>query len=148
MKSFLRVAAVVFVLASLTHAQQPSPPLRLAIAGLVHGHVSGFLRSAQGRQDVQIVGVYDADAALLRKYAEQYKIPEAALFTDLSAMLDSAKPEAVAAFTNTFDHPVIVEAAAPRGVHVMMEKPLAVSNADAQRIRRAAEGSGNQVRVN
>ncbi|MDQ3149575.1 MAG: gfo/Idh/MocA family oxidoreductase, partial [Chloroflexota bacterium] len=66
MKPFLRTAAIVAALTSLTHAQQPDPPLRLAIAGLVHGHVSGFLRTAQARQDVQIVGVFDADAALLR----------------------------------------------------------------------------------
>jgi len=148
MKPFLRTAAIVAALTSLTHAQEPSPPLRLAIAGLVHGHVSGFLRTAQARQDVQIVGVFDADAALLRKYAELYKIPEAALFSDLSSMLDRAKPEAVAAFTNTYDHPLVVEAAAARRVHVMMEKPLAVSNVHAQRIRRAADESGIQVLVN
>ncbi len=148
MKSFLRAAAIVAAFTSLTHAQQPGPPLRLAIAGLVHGHVSGFLRTAQARQDVQIVGVFDADPALLRKYADLYKIPEAALFTDFTAMLDRTKPEAVAAFTNTYDHPVVVEAAAARRVHVMMEKPLAVSNAHAQRIRRAADASGIQVLVN
>jgi predicted dehydrogenase len=148
MKPFLGAVAVVASFASLTQAQQPSPPFRLAIAGLVHGHVSGFLRNAQARQDVQIVGVFDADAGLLRRYAARYKVPEAALFTDLESMLDQTKPEAVASFTNTYDHPLIVEAAAARRVHVMMEKPLAVSNAHAQRIWRAAEQSGIQVLVN
>ena len=128
-------------------AQEPRP-LRLAIAGLVHGHVSGFLRAAQGRKDVEIVGVFDADAALLRKYADRLKIAESALFTDLAAMIERAKPEAIAAFTNTFDHPAVVEAAAARGVHVMMEKPLAVSVAHALRIRRAAEKGNIKVLVN
>ena len=128
-------------------AQQP-PPLRLAIAGLVHGHVSGFLRAALKRPDVELVGVFDADAALLRKYADAYTLPDTALFTDLTSMIDRAKPEAVASFTSTFDHAAIVEAAAARHVHVMMEKPLAVSNADAQRIRRAAEKGKIQVLVN
>ena len=132
------VMAVVSAALPLPRAQEP-PPLRLAIAGLVHGHVSGFLRGAQGRKDVEIVGIFDADAALLRKYGETYKLPESALFTDLTTMIDRAKPDAIASFTNTFDHPAIVEAAAARRVHVMMEKPLAVSNAHAQRIRRAAE---------
>jgi predicted dehydrogenase len=142
------LAAVVATLVSLTPPQQPGPPLRLAIAGLVHGHVSGFLRTAQARQDVHLVGVFDADATLLRKYAERHNIPEAVLFTDLGSMLDRAKPEAIASFTNTYDHPVVVEAAAARGVPVMMEKPLAVSNAHAQRIRRAAAESGIHVLVN
>jgi predicted dehydrogenase len=129
------------------HAQQP-PPLRLAIAGLVHGHVSGFLRGALKRPDVEIVGVFDPDNALMKQYAETYKLPDSKLFTDLGSMLDKAKPEAIASFTNTFDHPVIVEAAAPRRMHVMMEKPLAVSNAHADRIRRAAQKGGIQVLVN
>ena len=128
-------------------ARQPAP-LRLAIAGLVHGHVGGFLRGAQGRQDVQIVGVFDPNRTLLDGYAKQYKLPDSVLFTDLSTMLSKTNPEAVASFTNTADHPGIVEAAAARRIHVMMEKPLALGNADAQRIKRAAEKGGIQVLVN
>jgi predicted dehydrogenase len=147
----LGAGAVLSLLTTLLTAQgqEPTPaPLRLAIAGLVHGHVSGFLRGAQARTDVQIVGIFDPDAALLRQYGERHKIADAALFTDLNAMLEGAKPEAVASFTNTFDHPMVVEAAAARRIDVMMEKPLAVSNADAQRIRRAAERGGIKVLVN
>jgi predicted dehydrogenase len=148
----LRLFAVIAMFSALAHprAQQPpaQPPLRLAIAGLVHGHVSGFLRGAQGRSDVQIVGVYDPDASLVRQYGERYKLPDAAMFTDLNIMLDRTKPEAVASFTNTLDHPAIVEAAASRHIDVMMEKPLAISNADAQRIKRAADRGGVDVFVN
>jgi predicted dehydrogenase len=134
--------------AQSTSAQTASPPMRLAIAGLVHGHVGGFLRAAQARRDVEIVGVFEPDAALLQKYAATFKLPDGVLFGDLGAMLDRAKPEAVASFTNTVDHPVVVEAAAARRIHVMMEKPLAVSNAHAQRISRAAEAGRIQVFVN
>jgi predicted dehydrogenase len=148
----LRLFAVIAMFCALAHprAQQPpaQPPLRLAIAGLVHGHVSGFLRGAQGRGDVQIVGIYDPDASLVRQYGERYKLPDAAMFTDLNVMLDRTKPEAVASFTNTLDHPAIVEAAAARHIDVMMEKPLAISNADAQRIKRAADRGGVDVFVN
>ena len=46
-------------------AQTPDGrPVRLAIAGLVHGHVSGFLKAAKLRKDVEIVGVFDPDAGL------------------------------------------------------------------------------------
>jgi len=142
-------AALLAIFAVLPIARaQDKPPLRLAIAGLVHGHVSGFLRGAQGRSDVQIVGVFDPDPALLRSYGERFNIPDAARFTDLNTLLDRVKPEAIASFTNTRDHAAVVEAAAPRRVPVMMEKPLAVSNADAQRIRRAAEAGGIPVLVN
>src|SRR5688500_398063 len=147
------VLAAFLVLSAITAArpspaQTPAPPMRLAIAGLVHGHVGSFLRAAQARRDVEIVGVFEPDAALLKKYAATFKLPDSVLFGDLAAMLDRAKPEAVASFTNTVDHPMVVEAAAARRIHVMMEKPLAVSNAHAQRIRRAADSGKIQVFVN
>lgn len=143
----LPIACALAAVAAMP-AQQTAPPLRLAIAGLVHGHVSGFLRAALARPDVQIVGVYDPDPALLRSYAERLNLGDGLTFPDLGAMLDRVKPEAVASFTSTFDHPMVVEAAASRHIHVMMEKPLAVSNAHAQRIRRAAADGGIQVMVN
>ena len=153
MRTHQRVAVVIACLflamiPAVAHEPAQSRPLRLAIAGLVHGHVSGFLRGAQARTDVQIVGVFEKDATLLKSYGERYKLPPDALFTDLATMIDRVKPEAIASFTNTLDHPSIVEAAATRHVDVMMEKPLAVSNADAQRIVRAAERGGIDVFVN
>lgn len=122
--------------------------MRLVIAGLVHGHVDGFLRSASKRQDVQIAGLYDPDATLRQKYATKYQLPEKALFADLGKMIDQTHPDAVATFTSTFDHPMVVEMAAAKHVPVMMEKPLAVSLAHAERIRKAAASSGIPVIVN
>ena len=145
----LTLACLVALAATLPAERPQSPaPLRLAIAGLVHGHVSGFLRAAQARADVQIVGVFEPDAELLKRYAERNKLPAETLFGDLTTMLTTAKPDAVASFTNTADHPLVVEAAAARHVPVMMEKPLAVSNAHAERIRRAAERGGIEILVN
>ncbi|MBC8165345.1 MAG: Gfo/Idh/MocA family oxidoreductase, partial [Bryobacteraceae bacterium] len=123
-------------------------PLRLAIAGLVHGHVDGFLRAAAKRSDVQIIGLSDLDSALRSRYAEKYKLPEGTLFASAEDMLKGAKPEAVAAFTNTFDHAAIVDLCAAHKVPVMMEKPLAVSVAHAKRIQAAANSSGIPVIVN
>ncbi len=123
-------------------------PLRLAIAGLVHGHVDGFLRAANARPGVAIVGIADPDPGLHRKYAQRHGLPDAIFFTDLEAMLDRVKPEAVASFTSTYDHPRVVEACARRRMPVMMEKPLAVSVEHAQSIQRAAQSGGIQVIVN
>ena len=61
------------------------------------------------------------------------------MFASLDALLQRAKPEAIAAFSSTRDHRPIIQAAAPRGVHVMVEKPLAVSVADARAIERGRD---------
>ncbi|WP_321474963.1 Gfo/Idh/MocA family oxidoreductase [uncultured Paludibaculum sp.] len=134
-------------LAASVFAQDPAPPLRLAIAGLVHGHVDGFLRAARAKH-VQIVGVYDPDTKLHAKYAEKYHLEPGVFFTNLNTMLDKTKPEAVASFTSTFDHPVVVQAAAARKIHVMMEKPLAVNMEHARAIHKAATAAGIHVIVN
>lgn len=145
----LRALAVGWLLVAALSAQTPSPaPFKLAIAGLVHGHAGGFLRLAQTRDDIRIVGIFEPDVELQRSYAQRYKLDPSVFFTDLTAMLDRVKPEAVASFTNTFDHPAVVEAAAARHIDVMMEKPLAVSMEHARRIQRAAERGGIDVLVN
>jgi predicted dehydrogenase len=128
--------------------QASGEPLRVAVAGLVHGHVEGFLRQAKDRPDVEIVGLSDPDASLHKKYRERFGLAEALFFADLETMLDRVRPDAVAAFTSTYEHPAVVAACARRKLPVMMEKPLAVSVEHARAISRAAEESGIPVVVN
>ena len=123
-------------------------PVRVAVAGLVHGHVEGFLRQAKDRSDVEIVGLSDPDVSLHGKYRERYGLAEGLFFLDLEAMLERVKPDAVAAFTSTYDHAAVVAACARRKIPVMMEKPLAVSVEQARAIERAASESGIPVIVN
>jgi predicted dehydrogenase len=128
---------------------QAQAPVRVAIAGLNHGHVSGFLSQAVRRADeLQIAGVYDPDAALLARYGAANHFAESMLFTDLNKMLDAVKPEAVAIFSDTYSHAAIVEAAAPRRIPIMMEKPLAIDRKQARSIRAAAQRYGIAVIVN
>jgi predicted dehydrogenase len=125
-----------------------APLLKLGMAGLVHGHAAGFLRRYQGRADLELVGIAETDRAVADRYAKQFKIDRSLMFDSLDAMLDRAKPEAVAAFTNTFDHLAVVEACAKRRIPVMMEKPLAVSTEHARAIAKAAESAKIPVLVN
>ncbi len=120
----------------------------MAVAGLVHGHVEGFLRSLEGRSDVRLVGVFEPDAGLRQKYAERFRLGAGSLFDELSAMLDRTRPQAVAVFTSTLDHPKIVETCASRHVHVMMEKPLAVNVEQGLAVQRAADRGGIEIVVN
>lgn len=148
----LLVALLLVGVVPLTGAQASqsaaSTPLRLAIAGLVHGHVDGFFRALKSRSDVELVGVFDPDTALQRQYGQKYALADALFFTDLGTMLDRVKPEAVASFTSTVDHPMVVEAAASRHIPVMMEKPLAVNIDHARAIQRAAAQGRIAVVVN
>ncbi|MGP0018848.1 MAG: Gfo/Idh/MocA family protein [Candidatus Sulfotelmatobacter sp.] len=124
------------------------PPLRVGIVGLVHGHVHGFLPQSLHSPEIEIVGIAEPDPRLLAQAATRYGFGPALLFTDLEEMLQKAHPQAVLVYTNTYDHRRVVEICARHGVHVMMEKPLAVSLEDAQAIEKAARSGKIQVLVN
>ena len=130
---------------------QPAPvpaPLRVGMAGLVHGHASGFLTRYLKRPDLELVGIAEPDAAVAAKYQQRFALDPSRLFASLDEMLDRARPEAVVVFTDTFDHLRVVEACAARRIPVMMEKPLAVSAEHARAIERAAARAGIPVLVN
>src|SRR6185436_18708707 len=86
-------------------ATQPAGRFRLGVAGLVHAHVYGFLQNAMNRSDIEIVGMAEAEPELLRRYGKHHhKMADGVLFSDLEQMLEKARPEAVAVFTDTHDH--------------------------------------------
>jgi len=152
LNALISCALVLLACDSAAFADEPaSKParLRIGVAGLVHGHVYGFLQAAVYHPDVEIVGLYDARPDLLHRYGRHHhKLDPAILFSDLEEMLAKARPEAVAVFTDTFDHLQVVEACARRGVHVMVEKPFAVSTEHARAMERAATRAGIHLLVN
>lgn len=123
-------------------------PVRYAIVGLVHDHARGFIPSASARKDVQLAAIVEPDRELAARYARDYKLDTNLFFTSLEEMLAKADIQAVATFTSTFDHRRVVETCAAKGIHVMMEKPLAVSLEHARAIDAAARKGGIQVVVN
>jgi predicted dehydrogenase len=139
----------IALLSILSLLQMPvSGPLRIGVIGLVHGHVAGFFNGALKRSDVQIVGIAEPDRALFDRYAAKYNLPSSLYFASTADLLTQAHPQAAVVYTNTFDHRRAVEDCAKRGVHVMMEKPLAVSYRDALAIADAAKTGNIHVLVN
>lgn len=152
MKPLFSVTLAIFLFTALGVSQAQTTagtaPLRVAIAGLVHGHVVGFFQNSLHRPDIQLVGIAEPDQQLAARYAAQFGIDGYLLFTDLEDMLQKVHPQAVLAYTSTYDHRRVVEICARHGVPVMMEKPLAVSADDAHAIAEAARKGKIQVLVN
>jgi|HubBroStandDraft_6_1064221.scaffolds.fasta_scaffold00728_3 glucose-fructose oxidoreductase len=150
-------AALIFSLVPRSQGQVPVAansqsssvvPLRLGIAGLVHGHVLGFFQTYLQDPSIQIVGIAEADKDLAGRVGQEYKLDKNLFYTSLDEMLDKTHPQAVVIYSNTFDHRQLVEICARHHVDAMMEKPLAVSYEDARAIQRAANEGGIQVLVN
>ncbi|MBE2180311.1 MAG: Gfo/Idh/MocA family oxidoreductase [Chthoniobacterales bacterium] len=143
----LPLLSALITLAPMTPSHSQDPPVRIGVAGLEHGHVDWIL-SDKNRPDFTIVGLAEADEALARAKCERYHIDPALVHPSLEAMLEAAKPEAVVVFTSIDQHLDAVRACAARGIHVMVEKPLALDAEQARAIAALAEKHGIHVLTN
>ncbi|MBB1285799.1 Gfo/Idh/MocA family oxidoreductase [Flavisolibacter sp. BT320] len=126
---FLLVLSLL--LSSMMSGAQTKQPFAIAIDGLTHAHVHWILGRAKDG-DIKIVGIAEKNRELAERYLKQYNLPISLLYPSLTELLKSVKPEAVAAFNPISEHLSTVQACAPKGIHVMVEKPLAVSLAHAK----------------
>ena len=101
-------------------------PLRVAVIGLVHTHVHWIL-GRENRGDIEIVGIAEPNHDLAVAYSKQHGYSMGIVYPTMEEMIEKTKPEAVLAFNTIYDHLKVVEYCAPRGIHVMVEKPLAVN---------------------
>ena len=80
----------------------------------------------------EVVAVADSDPVRAKVLAEG--VGGAPCYTDVRRMLDEAKPEAVHVLTPPQTHAEIAILAMEHGCHVLVEKPLALSTPDAERM--------------
>lgn len=139
MKKFFLLFVLFSIILTNLHAQAPTKkPIRLAIAGATHGHTS-FILGRKDKTDFQLVGVFETNSELAQALAKKFGFDPKLIYNNLENMLGSVKPEAVVAFGSIFEHMAVVEACAPRGIHVMVEKPLATNVRHAKRMVWLAE---------
>jgi predicted dehydrogenase len=122
-------------------------PLRVGIVSLTHTHVHGIL-GREDRGDIEIVGIAEPDRALAQRYADQYHFSMSLVYPTMEEMIAATHPEAVTAFGTIYDHLKVVETCAPKGIHVMVEKPLAVSLDHAKKMEALAKKHHIQLLTN
>ena len=139
MKKFIPLIGL-FILSTMLfsplHAQKDAA-VKVVVAGTSHGH-SGWILNKLDRPEMQVIGIYQPDQELAEKQSLRYKIPKELFFNDLKMALDKLKPEAVLAFGAIKEHLEVVEIAAPLGIHIMVEKPLAANLKDALKMQQLA----------
>lgn len=122
-------------------------PLRVGVVGLVHDHVHWIL-GRPDRGDIEIVGIAEPNQELAGRYARQYGFSMDLVYPTIEAMLDATKPEAVTAFNSIYGHLEVVQKCAPRGIHVMVEKPLAVGVDHARKMAQLARQNNIHLLTN
>ncbi len=122
LKSFISTCFFMVLFQSMS-AQKP---VRVGVVGLVHTHVHWIL-GREDRGDIVIVGIVEPNRDLAQQYSEMHGYSMDIVYDSIEEMVENTKPEAVTAFNMIIDHLQVVEYCAPRGIHVMVEKPLAVN---------------------
>jgi predicted dehydrogenase len=114
------------ILLTIMNATGQKKPLKLGVVGLTHGHVHWILGQAD-RGDIKLVGIVETDLHLAKRYSDQHGYPMSIVYSTMEEMILATQPDAVSAFGTTYEHLAVVEICAPKGIHVMVEKPLAVN---------------------
>ena len=105
------------------------PPLRAALIGC--GHISArHLPAWQASPDAELVAVCDLDLARAQERAREFGTPQA--YDNVEAMLDAERLDCVDIATHDVTHTGLVSLAASKGLHVLCQKPLAPTVAEAR----------------
>lgn len=102
------------------------------------------LANCRNHADVELVGHCDVVRERAEAAAAEYG---GNVYTNFEALYDAEKPDAVVICTPPFAHGDIEEAAARRGIHFFVEKPVAVGMETAKRVLQVVEETGIATQV-
>jgi predicted dehydrogenase len=114
-----------------------APTVGIIGLGIGRAHVRAFQVNK-----CAIVGICQRDEAAARKVAERAGVPASAVFTRWQDMIEKARPQAVVIATPPHLHREIALAVFAAGAHVLCEKPLAMTRAEARDMVAAAARHG------
>jgi predicted dehydrogenase len=117
---------------------------RFAVVG-VGANVFNMHAPALQSSAFEIAAVCDVNLAAAERQAERFGCP---YFADHREMLAAIRPDAVAVLTPHPFHAAIAIDCLNAGAHVLVEKPIAVQVAEADRMIAAAEQAGRLLAVN
>lgn len=123
-----------------------SQKLRIGVLGLTHDHIWGNLQELRSSPLGELVAAADPNVPLLDKVQDEYGCPQ--VFTSYEAMIEQVALDAVYVYADNASGPDLVEMAAARGLHAMVEKPMAADLEGADRMLAAARAAGTLLMIN
>jgi len=123
------LSAILLLLATSAYLQ----PLRVGVAGLNHDHVFEIMDQNKKGEAI-IIGIAESDEQLVQRFKKRFQLADSLFYKTVPEMLEHIKPDAVLAYNAIADHLSVVEACAPKGISVMVEKPLATTVQQADRM--------------
>lgn len=122
--------------------------IRYAVVGLGYIAQTAVLPAFRNaRKNSRLVALVSGDKEKLKKLGDKYRIEKRYLYSEFEDLMKSGEVDAVYIATPNFHHRNIMETAAKYGVHVLCEKPMAVTTEDCYSMISEAEKYGIQFMV-
>jgi predicted dehydrogenase len=115
--------------------QQPVSFAIIGTGGIAQTHLQAFLQTTEAK----LIATVDVRLEAAQSMAASARCQA---FKDVKSMLAQVKPDAAIVCTPPSTHPEICEKLARAGIHVLCEKPVAISRAAAVEMIRNANESG------
>ncbi len=122
-----------------------SDPIRIAVVGAGAIAQVAHLPSLRRLPGVEVAAICDNDLSKAQALAARFEVKET--FDDIEEVLKYARADAVAICTPNHLHEIHVVSALAAGVHVLCERPLALTVAGVERVLQASEKYGKRVMV-
>ena len=120
--------------------------LRAVLVGC--GGIAGaWLKPLSDFKDCEIVGLVDLNKDSAQKRKDEFKLDSAEIFDSLKTALEKLKPDVVFNLTIPSVHKETTLLALSLGCHVLCEKPMAESMADAKVMATAAKKAGRLLSI-
>jgi len=118
--------------------------IRVGVVGLGMGrhHIAGY----QSHPEAEVVAIADLDEARLIEIGDQYGVPNR--YATLEEMLAEQALDVVSVATPNKFHMPLTVAALEAGCHVLCEKPMALSAAEARQMLAAAARAQRRLMIN
>ncbi len=122
-----------------------SENLRIAALGLNHDHVWTVTAEVLARDDADLVAAADPDPDLRARAEAELGVPT---YADHTELLEREQLDGVYIYTDNRTSAELVIDAASRGLHALVEKPMAANSSDAERMIAAARQHGTRLMIN
>ena len=122
-----------------------SEKLRIGVLGLTHDHVWSEAAAAAECQSAELVAAADPNEPLTGRFTETYGCP---VYEDATSLLENEKLDAAYVFGSNLEGSQMAIEAMERGLHILIEKPLAANLEDANQMLIAARKNNVQLVVN
>ncbi len=138
---------LIAVLAVGTYSNYGQDLLKVAVVGLSHDHAHEIM-NAYRENRVELLGIAENDQKLVARYKKDYQVPETLFYPDTKTMLRNVKPDVVMAYNPIDEHLAVAEICLPMKIPLMVEKPLATTLADAQKMAKIARENNTHLLTN